>query len=222
MKEEVRIIIINRGSEILSGDTNECFQKTAQEALQNRNISVELQMNASVTKVESQRLEFERNQQHESIEAATIVCMIGTTTHPLIESLPIPSDKRDKKGRLHILPTLQLPGHPYVFAGGDCATPIQNSQPPLAQVAYQQGATIANNLKALSMGNSPSDSSVSIKGSLMKFGIGKAGANLFNKAIITGEPAHLIRESRYLTTLPTSVRDFKAVTEWLTDEIFSN
>lgn len=117
---------------------------------------------------------------------------------------------------------MQLPEFPYVFAGGDCATPIQNSQSPLAQVAYQQAATIANNLKALSMGNSPSDSSVSIKGSLMKFGIGEAGANLFNKAIITGEPAHFIRQSRYLTTLPTPVHNFEAVTEWLTDEIFSN
>ncbi|MDY6898630.1 MAG: NAD(P)/FAD-dependent oxidoreductase [Cyanobacteriota bacterium] len=222
VKQEVRIIIINRGSEILSGDTNECFQKTAQEALQNRNIPVELQMNASVTKVESQRLEFERNKQHESLEAATIIWMTGTTTHPLIESLPIASEKRDKKGRLQVLPTLQLPEFPYVFAGGDCATPIQNSQPPLAQVAYQQGATIANNLKALSMGNSPKDSSVSIRGSLMKFGIGEAGANLFNKAIITGESAHFIRQSRYLTTLPTPVHNFQAVTEWLTDEIFSN
>ena len=54
----------------------------------------------------------------------------------------------------------------------------------------------------------------------MKFGIGEAGANLFNKAIITGEPAHLIRQSRYLTTLPTPVHNFKAVTEWITEGIF--
>lgn len=222
MKEEVRIVLINRGDSILSGDTNEGLKEAAETALQNRKIPVELQMNASVTKVKSQALEFKRNEHHESLEAATIVWTTGTTTHPLIESLPISSEKPSKKGRLQVLPTLQLPEFPYVFAGGDCATPTANSQPPLAQVAYQQGATIANNLKALSMGNSPSDSSVSIKGSLMKFGIGEAGANLFNKAIITGESAHFIRQSRYLTTLPTPVHNFQAVTEWLTDEIFSN
>ncbi len=222
VKEEVRIVLINRGSQILSGDTNEGLKEAAEKALQNRSIPVELQMNASVTKVEKGRVEFKRNEQQESLEAATIIWTTGTTTHPLIESLPIPSEKRDKKGRLQVLPTLQIPEFPYVFAGGDCATPMQNSQPPLAQVAYQQGATIANNLKALSMGNSPIDSNVSIRGTLMKFGIGEAGANLFNSAIITGEPAHLIRQSRYLTTLPTPVHNFKAVTEWVTDEIFSN
>ena len=222
MKEEIRIVLINRSSQILSGDTNEGLQQAAETVLQNRNIPVELQMNASVNKIEKERLEFERNEHHESLEAATIVWTTGTTTHLLIESLPIPSEKRDKKGRLQVLATLQLPEYPYVFAGGDCATPMQNFQPPLAQVAYQQGATIANNLKALSMENSISDSNVSIRGTLMKLGIGEAGANLFNSAIITGKPAHLIRQSRYLTTLPTPVRDFKAVTEWLTDEIFSN
>ena len=172
--------------------------------------------------IEQGHIKFERNEHHESLEAATIIWTTGTTIHPLIESLLISSEKQDKKGRLQVLPTLQLPEYPYVFAAGDCATPMQNSQPPLAQVAYQQGATIANNLKALSMENSTSDSNVSIRGTLMKLGIGEAGANLFNSAIITGKPAHLIRQSRYLTTLPTPVRDFKAVTEWLTDEIFSN
>ncbi|MBV6627825.1 MAG: NAD(P)/FAD-dependent oxidoreductase [Rivularia sp. (in: Bacteria)] len=221
LQDEIRIILINRGDSILSGGSNEGLRQAAETALQNRRIPVELQMNASVTKVEKERLEFERDNQKECLEAATIVWTTGTTTHPLIESLPISSEKRTEKGRLQVLPTLQLPQFPNVFAGGDCATPIGNSQPPLAQVAYQQGAIIADNLKALSTGNSLCDSNVNIRGTLMKFGIGEAGANLFDSAIVTGEPAHLIRQSRYLTTLPTPVHNFKAVTEWITEEIFS-
>jgi len=39
-----------------------------------------------------------------------------------------------------------------VIIGSDCAAVQDNSLPPTAQVAYQQGANIAQNLKAIALG----------------------------------------------------------------------
>ena len=50
---------------------------------------------------------------------------------------------------------------------------------------------------------------------MLKLGLNEAAADIFNRLLIEGEPAHLLRQGRYLTTLPTPVHDFKATTQWL-------
>ncbi|MHC5722368.1 MAG: NAD(P)/FAD-dependent oxidoreductase, partial [Nostoc sp.] len=82
----------------------------------------------------------------------TTIWTAGTSTHPLIKDLPIPKEHRDHRDRLLVTPTMQLLDFPEVFAGGDCVAVQNNSLPPTAQVAYQQGANIASNLKALALG----------------------------------------------------------------------
>jgi NADH dehydrogenase len=115
---------------------------------------------------------------------------------------------------------MQLLDFPEVFAGGDCAAVQNNSLPPTAQVAYQQGANIARNLKALALGEEPKTAQINIRGTLLKLGLNDAAANLFNIFEVAGEPAHLIRQATYLTLLPTPIHDFKATTEWLDEELF--
>jgi hypothetical protein len=109
---------------------------------------------------------------------------------------------------------------PEVFAAGDCADVKDKQQPALAQVAYQQGANIARNLIALAEGKSLSPAHVSLRGTLMKLGLGYGVANLFDKVKVTGKPGDLIRNATYLEMLPTPLHDFKATTEWLKEEIF--
>lgn len=107
-----------------------------------------------------------------------------------------------------------------VFAGGDCVSVQDNSLPPTAQVAYQQGAIIARNLTAIAFEETPTANQINIRGTLLKLGINNAAANLFNMIEVTGEAANLIRQGTYLTLLPTPIHDFKAATEWLDEEIF--
>src|SRR6476646_10020493 len=178
--EEVRVVLVNHG-ELLEGDVNSQLRATAEQALQERTVSVEVMIGAKVTAVHRDRLEYQRNEQTEALAAGTIIWTTGTSTHPLIQSLPIPDGHRDKHGRLSVTPTLQLPDFPEVFAGGDCAMDLQPESgtgdeyepaehrsdqstraetnhsdptplPPTAQVAYQQGAAIAYNLRALALG----------------------------------------------------------------------
>lgn len=115
---------------------------------------------------------------------------------------------------------MQLPEYPEVFAGGDCALNSRNILPQTAQVAYQEGKAISNNLLALAKGQELSAAEVNLRGTLLKLGLGESVANLFDRYQIKGKPGHLIRESTYLTLLPSPVHNFKATTSWLIDEIF--
>lgn len=217
--QEIRVVIIQRGKEILKGDVNS-LRTSAHKALQQRAVSVEVLLEADITAVNPHQVEFKRDNQTEAISAATIIWTTGTATHPLIKALPIAPDYRDKQGRLKVTPTLQLPEFPEVFAGGDCAVDTENSLPATAQVAYQQAAVIARNLKAISEGKSLSPAHVRLRGTLMKLGLEESVAEIFDRFEVKGKVGHLIRQAVYIDMLPTPVRNFKATTEWLTDEIF--
>lgn len=217
--KEIKVIIVQRGKEILKGDVNN-LRQTAQKALDQRSVSVDILLEADITAVHPQKVEFQRQNQTETLPAATIIWTTGTATHPLIQALPISQENRDKQGRLKVTPTLQLPEFPEVFAGGDCTVDTSNPLPATAQVAYQQAAMIARNLKAISEGKSLSPASVHLRGTMMKLGLDESVAEIFDRFEVKGKAGHLIRQGVYLEMLPTPVRNFKATTEWLTDEIF--
>ncbi|MBV6622551.1 MAG: NAD(P)/FAD-dependent oxidoreductase [Rivularia sp. (in: Bacteria)] len=218
--DDIRIVLVNHGEEILKGDINAHLQETALKALQSRTVPVELLLGVKVNTVSTDCLEYQSKDQKAQILTQTTIWTAGTATNPLINNLPIPAEHRDKHGLPLVTSTLQLPDFPDVFAAGDCAIVQDKSLPPVAQVAYQQGAGIADNLIALSQGKEPAPVKVNLRGTLMKLGLGNGVANLFNKLQINGKTGDLIRNATYLEMLPTPVHNFKATTEWLTDEIF--
>lgn len=221
--QEIRIVILEKDNEILGGRGNSKsnLQDTAQKTLFERNVSVELLLGAKVSAVHADRIEFQRaTEQSESISTATVVWTAGLTALPIIKELPISDDKRDRQGRLHVTPTLQLLDFPEVFAGGDCAAVLDNPLPPTAQVAYQQGYAIARNLKALFEGKELSPAEVNLRGALMKLGLGESAAYLFDRFEVKGKLGHFIREATYLELLPTPTHNLKVSAEWLVDTIF--
>ena len=74
---------IDRSSQILSS-TSDRLRQAAKTALQKRPVKVELKLNASVTAVRPQQIEFEQNNKQHTLEAATIVWTTGTTINPVI------------------------------------------------------------------------------------------------------------------------------------------
>ncbi len=218
--EEIRVVILNRSPEILKGDVNSQLRETAQKALQKRQVPVELLLEVSVNAIRPGQIEYKRYDQFEVLPAVTVIWTAGNTVHPLIKNLPILKEHRDRADRLWVTPTLQLPGFSEVFAGGDCAALGENPLPATAQVAYQQGAAIARNLRAIATGDDLKLAQVTLRGTLMKLGLGESAANIFDRFQVTGRLGHLIRQGTYLELLPTPVHNFKVTTEWLTDEIF--
>jgi NADH dehydrogenase len=247
-RREITVVLVNHG-EILEGDVNSHLRDTAKQALQERVAPVRLTIGAKVTAIRPTEVEYQQGDQVSTLAAGTIIWTAGTATHPIIQSLPIPDEHRDRHGRLHVTPTLQLPDFPEVFAGGDAIVdlqpetgsgdqyePLETEQnpahsaeahhpqptplPPTAQVAYQQGYAIAHNLRALALRYAMKPARVNLRGTLLKLGLENGVANIYNQLEIKGELGHLIRQGTYLELLPTPLHDFKATTEWLKDEVF--
>ncbi|QIR35654.1 NAD(P)/FAD-dependent oxidoreductase [Tolypothrix sp. PCC 7910] len=218
--QDIHVVLLNHGEKILDGDINDPLRPNAEQELQKRTVPIEILRGAEATAVNSNSIEYKTNEEVKTLPTYTTIWTAGTSNHPLIQDLPIPKEQRDRHNHPLVTPTMQLLDFPEVFAGGDCVAVQGNSLPPTAQVAYQQGATIAKNLKAIALGEELKPVKVNIRGTLLKLGLNDAAANLFNTFEVAGEPAHLIRQSTYLTLLPTPIHDFKATEEWVHDEIF--
>ena len=217
--EEIRIVIVQRGQEILKGDP-EKLRQTAEVSLQQRASPVEVWLESDVKSVRSGELELLRHNQLETLTAGTIIWTTGTTPHPLIKALPISDQHRHRSGRLHVTSTLQLPDFSTVFAAGDCVINPDEPLPTIAQVAYQQGAAIAHNLTALSENRPLISASVKLRGTLMKLGLAESVAEIFDRVEVKGNLGHLVRQATYIEMLPTPARNFKATAEWLSEEVF--
>ena len=61
---------------------------------------------------------------------------------------------------------------------------------------------------------------ISLRGTLLKLGIGESAAAIFDKVEVTGHIGHLIRAATYLNLLPLPGYKVKAGAQWLTDEVF--
>jgi NADH dehydrogenase FAD-containing subunit len=218
--QEIRIVLVSRSPDILSGDVNSRLRQTAKTALQERVIPVELVMGAAVTALHPGQIEYIQDSQPADLDAETIIWTAGTAVHPLVKNLPISEADRDSHGHPFVTPTLNLLNYPEVFAGGDCVTQ-PTPEPALAQVAYQQAKTIAQNLIALSKGEALKTSHVSLRGTLLKLGMEEGAADVFNRYEVKGELGYVIRQLTYLEMLPLPAHNLKVTAEWLSDGILN-
>jgi len=211
---EIRLVLFEQLPDLLRGNINNPVRDTAREALRQRTVPVDVKLEHTVTSVEPDCVRFKHNDRADTLPTATMLWTAGVTTHPLIKALPLNEEQRDKKDRPLVTPTLQLPDFPEVFAGGDCAAEQGDILPPLAQVAYQQGQTIAHNLDALEHGRKLATADVNLRGSLLNLGLGSSVAHLFNRFEVSGTAGHLIRQGTYLELLPSAKHNVKATAEW--------
>ncbi|MEM6835960.1 MAG: NAD(P)/FAD-dependent oxidoreductase [Cyanobacteria bacterium P01_C01_bin.120] len=218
--DELRITILQRSAEILKGSVSDKLREIAGKALGERKIPVDLQLGASVKAIEPGAVTYRQGDEEQVLAAETVVWTAGSATHPLVKALPLAENHRDSRGRPYLTSALQLIGCPDVFAGGDCAVDVREPQPPIAQVAYQQGQAIAQNIVALMEGRDPKPVEVNLRGTLMKLGIEESVAEILGKIRVAGHAGHLIRQATYLSLLPTPARNLKLGAEWITDEVF--
>ena len=223
--EDIHIVLLNR-SDILSGDVNSRLRDIAMRAMEDRKVQPELMLGVSVTAVSPDAVEFTRNDEFGRLEAGTVVWTAGTKIHPLVQDLPIPDSQRSQRGHLLVKPTLQLLEHPDVFAAGDCA--VINSEnsnekplPATAQVAYQQGGAIAEALMAKAQRQKTLPAcGVSLRGTMMKLGLGTSVANVFNRYEIVGPAGQTIRQVMYLGLMPTPSHNLRTTLDWIKDDVF--
>jgi NADH dehydrogenase len=138
--ESARIILIDSGASVLSTYPEE-LQAFARKALEKLGVAV--WTGSIVTGVEEGRVHLG----NEVIEAGTVLWAAGVSASPLGASLGVPLDRT---GRVLVNDDLTIPGHPEIFVVGDLAA-LKDVDgrwlPGVAQVAIQQAAHAADNIR---------------------------------------------------------------------------
>lgn len=171
---EVRIVLIEAGSTLLPG-LPEAVQDYALERL--RRMGVEVRLGAAVDRVDADDVHLKTG---EIIVARTAIWTAGVRGEGLAQrsGLSVGPD-----GRISVLPTLQVPDLPNVYAVGDI-TRIMDAGKPLplvAQVAIQSGVTAAENIRRQIHGEEPVAFRYHDRGVMVAIGRNAAGAVIGNR-----------------------------------------
>jgi NADH dehydrogenase len=150
----------------------------------------------------------------ELIEGGTVISTIGTSANPLLERLGLPAAPG---GRIQTAGDLSVPGHPGVWAIGDCAC-VPNALdgstcPPTAQFAVRQARLLADNLRAVLAARPTTFFRYRNRGMMASIGHLKGVAEVGGVAL-TGWPAWLVWRAYYLSQMPSSGRRLRIFFEW--------
>lgn len=183
--KDVRILLLEATHHLLSAFPD-VLQDTAARILWRKHI--EVRFGAAVASFDGRCVALKSG---ELIPAHTLIWAAGVRAVDLVGTLGV---AQDRAGRILTEPTLQVPGHPDVFAIGDCASPQIPGGPPLpmtAPVAIQQGICAAANIHAAVRGQPPRPFVYKDKGALATIGRNAAVA-CFGKLRLSGFPAWVL------------------------------
>lgn len=156
----------------------------------------------------------------EGYPAQTLIWTAGNRANPLVATLKL---KTDPRGRIQTDSTLAVPGHPGLWAVGDCAA-IPNRAtgeiaPPTAQHATRAAAVLAYNIWATLHGRPPKTFAHRNVGALAVLGHQTACAELYG-ICFAGMLAWWLWRGIYLAKLPTLQKKFRVSLDWLVDLFF--
>ena len=137
--ESSRIVLLEGGPHLLAAFPDR-LRDSARKSLEK--LGVEVRLGTAVTAIDEDGV----MAGGERISAQTILWAAGVAASPLATSLGVPLDRA---GRVASEPTLTVPGHPEIFVAGDICAFTQDGKPlpGVAQVAKQQGAHAARNIR---------------------------------------------------------------------------
>ncbi len=146
---EVRIMLLEAAERLLPA-LPASLGEYARRRLEAKGVEVRIRAAARAASAEAVHLADGR-----TIEAATLVWTAGVEGSELGRELGVPLARG---GRLVVEPTLQVPGHPEVYAVGDMAHVEDETGCPVPQVApaaIQQGRHAAGNIRRQLAGEAP-------------------------------------------------------------------
>lgn len=169
-----------------------------------------IKLNSKAAKVDERGVTL---QSGERIEAATVICTIGSKPNPLIESLSVPKER----GRILTNPDMSVKEVAGLWAIGDCAL-ITNARdgkfsPPTAQFAVQEAKQLAVNI-ACQLSQKPTKPfNYKPRGMLATIGHLNGVAHL-GTIKLRGMPAWFLWRAFYLSQMPTFARKLRIFVEW--------
>lgn len=210
----VRMVLVHAGPDILPelGPELGAYART-----QLGRRGVEVLTNARVASVDPGGVQLADGRR---IESQLVVWTAGTSPHPLVGTLPCPTDR----GRLVVQSTLAVAGWPGVWALGDCACiPDPRSGqpfPPTAQHAIREARTVARNVLATLSGRPLEAFAFRTLGQLAAIGRRTGVARIlgFN---FSGFVAWWLWRTIYLMKLPRLEKKVRVALDWTLDLIFT-
>ena len=171
---------------------------------------LDIRLNARAARIDARSVQL---QDGERVTGGTIICTIGTTPNPLIDSLQVAK----VRGRVETNTDMSVPGRPGLWAVGDCAHIMNawNEQPapPTAQFATREATHLARNIAAAIRGDETKPFRFKPLGALSTIGHNKAVAEIFGMRL-SGFVAWLLWRGIYLLKVPTLARKVRVFFEW--------
>ncbi len=211
-KQHCRVICIHSGDRLLP----ELSERLSARVLKNfKKRGIEVLLNERAERIDEETIVLKSGKQ---VEAATIVCTIGTTPHTFVAdpSLPIERGKVVAQSDMSVL-NVQNGNWEGVWALGDCAmVPNEKSgsnSPPTAQFADRQAKLLARNIISRLHNRPTTPFSYKPQGMLASIGHNKAVAEVFGIPF-SGLIGFMMWRGVYLLKIPTLARKIRLFLEW--------
>jgi NADH dehydrogenase len=213
-KDDVRIVLVEADKTLLPGLPRR-MGSYSEGDLKRRGVTVML--GDGVRSADDDGLELQSGAR---IETRTIIWSAGIRPRSLDGSEELP---RRKNGTILVAPDMSVPGHPGVWALGDCAAIPDGDgafYPPTAQHAIREGPVLADNIVAALRGGTTRAFHYKTLGMMASLGARKAVAQLPGDRVLTGFPAWFLWRSYYLSRLPGLDRKLRVAFDWTLELIF--
>lgn len=208
--KEIRVVLLHGGPVILP-ELPASLATFAQRLLRKRGVDIRLETLLAGATADAALLAH-----GERIPTRTLVSTVPSGPNPLIASLPLPMER----GRVVVDRHLEVPGHPGVWAVGDCAWIIDaktgEPSPPTAQHAIREARCLAGNIVASLRGEPKRGFSFAALGKMGALGHRSAVAEIMGVRV-SGFLAWLLWRGIYLMKLPGLDRKIRVATDWLLD-----
>ena len=206
---EPRVLVIEMADRLVPGMGEEIRQVVEQALEQSR---AQAHTETRVVRVTKESITLEHNGQLAEIQTAAVVWVAGVKPSPLVNSL---NAEKDRRGLLVVEPTLQLRGHPNVFALGDIAfySDVAPTLAGTAQLALQEAHLCARNVRAFLKGDELKSKRFIELGEAVSLGTEHAAVLSAGK-VMTGPLARQARFAMYTARLPTWHHRLRVGASW--------
>ena len=209
---QARVLLLQSGHSLLAGMPQR-LQVYTLKRLRQMGVEVYLEAKASEITPEAVHLQDGR-----SIPTETAIWAVGVHVDPTVQQWGLPTAA---KGRVTILPTLQLSEYPEVYAIGDLALTEKDGcwVPMVAPAAIQQGTAAGRNIQRQLLGKNPIPFDYWNKGTIAMISRNAAAAQV-GKLTFTGFPAWISWLGVHLFYLPGFRNRFIVLFDWVRDYLF--
>ncbi len=209
----IRIILVDREAKLIAQmDTR--LETYAMKQLREKDI--EVRFSSQLSRVWDDRVEINGK---EIIPTSTVVWVAGQVANPRIAELDVP---KDEIGRVMVDEYLEVPGHPRVFALGDCARvpdpATGQAVPRRAHVAIRQARTVTHNILASFRGMEKKPYRYRRPVDLVSLGVSRAMFR-WRWLRLYGRPARLLWFVNYVSLVTGTYNRVRIIMDW-TSAIF--